>query len=198
MAAKRRRSSSRPQRQFAQRILVVTEGTLTEPQYIEGLQQFLRSKCANATVKTVSVGKDPLRVVQKCIKLRNGALQKDKERFDHCVCLVDVDKHQTLRAAIELAKQEGIKLLISNLKFEVWLRWHAENKRSALSSAQLDEVVSKLDLVKGKTLSPRFPYGSVQNACKTARAADPEMRSGRKGPDPSSSMPILIDLLQGK
>ncbi|WP_170922704.1 RloB family protein [Nesterenkonia sp. PF2B19] len=196
MAGGQRRRRGRPHRQPARRILVVTEGTRTEPQYVEGLNRYLRSRGATAIVKPVSVGKDPLKVVQKCVEKRDEAAQNDKE-YDDCVCLVDVDEHQTLPAAVQLAERENIRLLISNLKFEAWLRWHAEHKRSALTSTQLDDLVTKLGLVKGKILSQSFPFNQVHDACKTARVVDPDMRPGRKGPDPSSPMPILVDLMQG-
>ena len=196
MAGGQRGRRTRPHREPARRILVVTEGTRTEPQYVEGLNRYLRSKGATATVKPVSVGKDPLKVVQKCVEKRDEAIHNEKD-YDDCVCLVDVDEHQTLSAAVRLAEQEKILLLISNLKFETWLRWHAEDKRSALTSAQLDDLVARLGLVKGKILSQSFPFHHVHKACKTARAVDTELRAGREGPDPSSAMPILVDLMQG-
>ncbi|MGO2425916.1 MAG: RloB family protein [Corynebacterium flavescens] len=196
MERRPRRRPSRPARQLARRILVVTEGTRTEPQYVEGLNKYLRSKGATACVKSFAVGKDPLKVVQKCIVERDGAVRNGK-RFDDCVCLVDVDEHHALSAAISLAEQEEIQLLVSNLKFEVWLRWHAERKRAPLTSNQLDELVTKLGLVKKKILSPTFPFDGVHDACALARTSDPDMRPGRKGPNPSSAMPILVDLLQG-
>ncbi|WP_312715092.1 RloB domain-containing protein [Corynebacterium flavescens] len=146
--------------------------------------------------KSFAVGKDPLKVVQKCIIERDEAVRNGK-RFDDCVCLVDVDEHHALSAAISLAEQEEIQLLVSNLKFEVWLRWHAERKRAPLTSNQLDELVTKLGLVKKKILSPTFPFDGVHDACALARTSDPDMRPGRKVPNPSSAMPILVDLLQG-
>lgn len=197
MVRGQRRRHVRPRRKPARRILVVTEGTRTEPQYIEGLNRYLRSRDATAVVKSVPVGKDPLRVVQKCVEKRDEAAQRGKD-FDDCVCLVDVDRHNTLHDAIQLAERENILLLISNIKFEVWLRWHAEDKRSALTPKQIDDLVAKLGLVNGKFLSPSFPFQAVNDACKTARDVDPGMRPGRKGPDPSSSLPILIDLMQGE
>lgn len=188
-------------RPLMRRILVVTEGVETEHQYIEGINSYLRSKGASTVVRSVSVGKDPLKVVQKCIEKRDEAKRNDKE-YDECVCLVDVDTHETLPDAIRCAQIEGIKLLITNLKFEVWLRWHAEDKRSALTSSQLDSVVANLGLVKKdkkkKHLSQSFPFHKVDKAYSTARAADPEIESGRKGPNPSSAMPILVDLMQSK
>ncbi|WP_058234215.1 RloB family protein [Devriesea agamarum] len=197
MAGRQRRRNTRPHRQPVRRILVVTEGTRTEPQYVEGLNRYLRSKGVTTCVKPVPVGRDPLKVVQRCVEKRDEAAQNDKE-YDDCVCLVDVDEHQTLPAAIQLAQREGIWLLISNLKFEAWLRWHVEDKRSALTSTQLDELVTKLGLIEGKILSHSFPFHRVHEACKTARAIDPELKAGRKGPDPSSAMPILVELMEGK
>lgn len=196
MARGQRRRIARPLRQPARRILVVTEGTRTEPQYVEGLNRYLRSKGATAIVKPVSVGKDPLKVVQKCIAKRDEAAKNDKD-YDDCVCLVDVDEHSTLPAAIQLAERESIQLLISNLKFEAWLRWHAEDKQSALTSTQLDELTAKLGLVKDKLLSSAFPFNAVHDACRIAKSVDPDLRPGRKGPDPSSAMPILVELMQG-
>lgn len=184
---------TRPSRALAKRILVVTEGTKTELQYVERLQSFLRNRGATAVVKKVGVGEDPLNVVRKCMEIRDQA--RGEERFEMCVCLVDVDQHSTLSAALTLAEKQSISLLVSNLKFEVWLRWHAENKRSSLSTSQLDALVNKLGLVEKKALPPRFPIDKVHSACAIARQADPKMAAGRIGPNPSSAMPILVDLL---
>lgn len=169
----------------------------TEPQYVEGLNRYLRSAGATAIVKSVPVGRDPIRVVEKCIEIRSMAEQNKKE-YNTCICLVDVDQHATLLAACELAVRESILLLISNLKFEAWLRWHAEDKCSALTTSQLDALTSKLGLVTKKILTPNFPYQAVDSACAIARRVDPGLGPGRIGPDPSSAMPILVDLMRGR
>lgn len=158
----------RPKLQTARRILVVTEGTRTEPQYVERLNNYLRSRASTTIVKPVGVGQDPLRVVEKCVEMRDVAARSGKE-YDICVCLVDVDQHTTLEDAVRLASREEILLLISNLKFEAWLRWHAEDKRSALTSSQLDERAKKLKLINNKTLDLHFPFEAVENACNIAR-----------------------------
>lgn len=183
----------RPERQLVKRILVVAEGTRTELQYVERLNAYLRSKGSTAVVKPVGVGKDPLKVVRKCIEIRDAA--REEKSYDNCVCLVDVDGHELLRRACELARRESILLLVSNVKFETWLRWHAEPKRSSLTSSQLDKLAADLGLVKNKMLSHNFPFHNVDTACEVARQADPGMEAGRLGPDPSSAMPILVELL---
>ena len=137
----------------------------------ECLNVYLRSKSATAVVKSVGVGADPLRVVEKSIELRDLAASSEKQ-YDVCVCLVDVDDHSTLERASRLAERESVLLLVSNLKFEVWLRWHSEDKRSALSSSQLDRQVATLKLTTGKSLAPQFPISRVDEACRIARAAD--------------------------
>lgn len=148
-------------------------------------------------MKTVGVGKDPLRVVNKCIEEGEIAARSGKS-FDDLVCLVDMDNHEKLPAAIELARANGVLLLISNLKFEVWLRWHAEDGSSPLTSSRLDARVKKLGLMEGKKLSRLFPYEAVEDACRRAHCAHPGMAVGLLGPDPSSAMPILIELMRGK
>lgn len=197
MTGRQRRRPKRPLRQPVQRILVVTEGLRTEPQYVEGLNRYLRSKGTTAIVKPVSVGKDPLKVVQKCIEKRDEA-ERNGKGYDEFVCLVDVDEHDTLSAAIQLADREAIQLLISNLKFEAWLRWHAEDKRSALTSAQLDALVAKLGLVRGKLLSSTFPFNAVDRACEVARSIDPGMGSGRQGPNPPRQCQFSLTLSEGR
>ena len=114
MTERQRRRHQRPHRQPVRRILVVTEGLRTEPQYVEGLNRYLRSKGATAIVKPVSVGKDPLKVVQKCMEKRDEAEKNDKG-YDEFVCLVDVDEHDTLPAAVQLAESESIQLLIRGI-----------------------------------------------------------------------------------
>lgn len=74
--AGRRHQHKRPQRQPVRRILVVTEGLRTEPLYVEGLNRHLRSKGATAVVNPVKVGKDPLKVVEKCIEKRGCCPQR--------------------------------------------------------------------------------------------------------------------------
>ena len=63
-----------------------------------------------------------------------------------CFAVVDVDDWDSsrnpssqLNKAIHLAKDNEIQLLISNLKFEVWLAWHLEGTTPKLTSTELDK-----------------------------------------------------------
>lgn len=185
---------SRPQRNLGSRILVVTEGLRTEPMYVEMLMSYLRSQGVVTVVKPVAVGRDPLRVVQKCLE-KSREDEKRGKGYDHRVCLVDVDSHNNLNKAIDLAHSHGVELLISNIKFEVWLRWHSVGRNSAVTSSALDREVEGLGLIKDKKLSSDFPIENVGVACERAWSADPQLASRRVGPNPSSAMPILVGLM---
>lgn len=183
----------RPQRRERSRILVVTEGKQTEPQYVELLQQFMQD--AGAIIKSHGVGKDPRDVVEKCIELRDREAEAGKP-YDSCYCLVDVDEHGTLDAAMRMAREEGIHLLISNLKFEVWLIWHLKDLGGERTSRELDDLVKKHGLMVGENLASGFPVKGVGDAVHRAYARDPDLAEGRVGPNPSSALPILIDAIR--
>lgn len=186
----------RPRRTFRSRGLVVTEGTVTELEYFDRLKQELSNDGAFVQFKTVGVGKDPMQVVKKCIERRNYA-RRSGEGFDWCCCVVDVDLHARLDGCILEARREGIHLVISNLKFEIWLLWHVVDKRGALSSDQLDSLMREHGITDGKHLLPRFPVARFEDALQIARRADPLLANHRKGQNPSTSMPVLIELMRG-
>ena len=185
----------RPRREVKQSALVVTEGTVTEPAYVELLLQELRGDAlASVDVKTVPVGKDPLKVVDAARRHLEKARDAGRP-YDWCSCLVDVDQHASLADALGRAAAEDIHVVVSNLKFEVWLLWHVDDRRAALTTSELDRRVRDAGVAKGKHLAPSFPVAAYERAEKTARLADPELADRRVGPDPSSAMPFLIELL---
>lgn len=189
-----RNRQRRPRRKLKTRGLVVTEGQVTEKQYVERLQQHLRSQSVDVSVKAIGAGGDPKDVVERCINLRDEAERRGKG-YDWCVCLVDRDQHTTLTSAAQSAARRGIKLLVSNLKFEVWLLWHVSDRKAALNSSQLDRQIKSRHLLDGKHLTNRFPIASFSHAVNVAELADPDLQAGRVGPDPSTAMPILIALM---
>ncbi|MCC8908867.1 RloB family protein [Curtobacterium sp. GD1] len=190
--------SSRPKRQMYRRILVASEGEITEKQYVQRLSQVLRSKGVNVSVTAVHGSSDPVSVVQKCIDERDLEKESKREPFDHCVCLVDVDTHAHLDDAITLARAHGIQLIVTNLKFEAWLLWHVSDSLGAKTSSELDALMRKHALFqKEKHLAQEFPFDGVDRAVTNAYSADPDLAANRRGPDPSSAMPVLIQLMRG-
>ncbi|WP_353988110.1 RloB family protein [Ruicaihuangia caeni] len=188
----------RARRETYRRILVVAEGETTEKQYVELLTQKLRSKGVNVSVKTAHGASDPVSVVRKAMQMQ-AAARALAEPYYQSVCLVDVDDHAHLDSAIELAERHGILLLISNVKFELWLLWHVDASTGAKTSRQLDDSMSRHGLFqKKKHLAANFPFERYEAAVRVARRADPDLAPGRKGSNPSTALPILVDILLGK
>ena len=185
-------AARRPKRALRKRGLVVTEGTCTEPQYVDMLKRHLGG--GQVSVKTVGVGQSPMRVLSRARKEMKQA-KRNSEPFDWCCLLLDVDQHTDIDECLREASQDGIKVLVSNLKFEVWLVWHVTDLTSVEGTRELDRRVGKEGIMSGKHLHPRFPIHNHLQAAERARRADPCLAAGRVGPNPSSAMPWLIDLM---
>lgn len=198
MPSNRRRLTTRHERQ---RGLIVTEGTVTEPQYFDLLKQHLPRSWATVTVK--GAGKDPLNVLKKCIELRDKAKSRDRGRrdgrpeqaYDWCCCVLDVDEHATLEQCLVEARKNNIEIVVTNRKFEVWLLWHCTDLSGERDGHELDALARKHRALVGKDLATQFPIENYREAAVRARRADPDLASRRIGPNPSSSMPILFDLV---
>ncbi len=190
--------SRRPRRFLKARALVVTEGEVTEQIYIELLMQELRSRAeAAVTVKRVGVGKDPAKVVDEA-RRRMALAEREGQPYDWCCCLVDVDDHVSLPVALVSAKNAGLGMIVSNPKFEIWLLWHVDDRRGHVTGVELDRRIARAGLLDGKHLRPTFPVGEHPRAAQRARQADPDLVPGRRGPNPSTAMPVLIDMIVGR
>ena len=187
----RRRKSPRTERT---RGLVVTEGERTEPQYVDGVKQLFRG--SQVEVKTHGVGRDPASVLAKAQTLQRQA-KSAGEPYDWCCVVVDVDDHTTLDRCLRDARKAGIHVVVSNPCFEIWLLWHYADHRAHTDRRALREAVRRFGITD-KTLPPGFQFVAYPDATARARQADPDTATGRTGPNPSSAMPVLIDLMSAK
>ena len=111
------------------RVLIVTEGTKTEPSYFRELVVYHRLNTANVEVAPSSQGSDPGTVVETAIGLR------DSERalgdpYDRVYCVFDRDGHANFEAASERALAQNLRLARSWPCFEYWLLLHFEFTRA--------------------------------------------------------------------
>ena len=109
-------------------ILVVSEGEVTEPEYIRGLQR----DCRNPRVK-IEVARQhgvPTTLVRIAKEYKNEATAEaagekdDNLAYDSVWCIFDVDDHPAVGEASEMARDNGIRLAISNPCIELWLLLH--------------------------------------------------------------------------
>lgn len=126
------------------RLLIVCEGTKTEPNYFNSLYKNLNKKHLRIEVK--GEGKVTLSLVEKAIQLRDG----DGE-YDETWCVFDRDvkkenkrnkNQQDFNSAVQLAIKQGIRLAISNDAFELWYLLHYEYYTSETHRKDLNERLS--------------------------------------------------------
>jgi hypothetical protein len=104
-------------------ILIICEGSKSEPYYFEGLKKQYRLSNANILI-TSAAGSDPLNIV----KLAQKELSSD--HYDKIFCVFDRDGHKTFDEALKLAvnSEQGrsgrIKCITSIPCFEVWVLLH--------------------------------------------------------------------------
>jgi hypothetical protein len=143
-------------RKSADRILIICEGSKTEPQYLDEIRQEQRLPTAYVYVIGAAEGNDPLSVVNYAEKLfLNGDSHRNIEprAFDQVVVVFDRDDHHSYHPAIIRANQLHLTMR-NNIKakvpfevcasvpcFELWLLLHFE---SALEPIHRTEVYKRL------------------------------------------------------
>lgn len=107
-------------------VLIVSEGTKTEPNYFESFKTF-----TSLEIDVEGTGEDTVRVVQRAIekrKKREKEVKEDTEEtlYDVVACLIDKDsfKKENYNKAVKLAKENDIELIYSNESFELWYLLH--------------------------------------------------------------------------
>lgn len=192
------RRDPRKPRAMKKRILICIEGENTEKMYFETLRQHIGSPAKTSVdfdIKKPS-GSDPMSVLKGCIN--------NKKEYSDRFCVIDVDQHQNLEEALSRAAKKGVSIVVTNIKFEVWLLWHIDDFPNSYNSSsdinnQVKNVCKKFPFMTGrnyKDLHDNFPIGNYHEAINRAKRRDPNMAFNRKGPNPSSAMPLLIDKIK--
>lgn len=164
-----RKSSTRPQHE---RILIVSEGSKTEPNYFGDIRMAYRLSSANIHIYPSELGTDPKNVVQYAYDLFcNGDSNKhhvDKGAFEHVYAVFDRDIHNNFFEALQLIEgynQKKNKLKNDNQEpvcfhaiasvpsFELWLLLHYEDVLAPIERWTVIERLKKHipDYDKGAT-----------------------------------------------
>ncbi len=141
----------------ADRILIISEGTKTEPHYFSEIRQSLRLSTANINVLPSKIGTSPDQVVKYARDLfisGDTTLKIRPKAFEKVYAVFDRDDHVKYTEALQLAQaynnkklrndQKRIiefKAIVSVPNFELWLLLHFENCRATMHR---DEVVRRL------------------------------------------------------
>lgn len=109
--------------------------------------------------------------------------------------MVDVDQHERLEEMlVDCRRSSGVNALVSNPCFELWLLWHTTDKRGYTETRECVRL-ARNSLMGDKDLTAKFPIANFPEAVKRAQQAWPTMTPNDKGPNPSSAMPWLVELM---
>lgn len=173
-----KQSQSREQKVIRCSVLVVCEGTKTEPNYFEAFAQKQQGIIVY-DVEVKGLGRGTKDVVEKAIELKN------KNDYDRVWAVFDKDDFpaKDFNEAIEMGKNNGVGVAWSNEAFELWYLYHFQNVTTGISRKQYEEKISAAvnasPLYKSKkkyTYAKKDPknyeimttYGSMDSALRFA------------------------------
>jgi RloB-like protein len=187
-------------RQRRKRYLLLCEGEETEPTYFAGLRRCLRSSLIE--IEVAGEHGDPKRLVEIADTRRKSAQiaarrANDKSLlFDAVWCIFDVDKHERLPEAVQLAASRPIELAISNPCFEVWLLIHFRDQWAYITCSAAYSEVKEQILGYEKKVDHRSIHGRTGAAVERAKAMDARaVASGNGMANPTTGMWKLVSEL---
>jgi len=141
-----------------ERVLIVSEGTKTEPIYFEKLVEHL--KLVTADIK-VTGAKDscPQKVVQYAIKLYEES-KDTKYAYDLVFCVIDKDSHAHYEDALSDANEYVPKNILNIINsvpcFEVWLLFHYTYTSKPFSKTMKNSICKALIKSELKKYLPNY------------------------------------------
>ena len=194
------------------RILIVSEGSKTEPNYFREIRAAYRLHTANVEVRPCELGTAPIQVMQYAQALfEDGDRHKHIQRraFEKVYAVFDRDDHDSYHEALTLATSLDGKLrndtkqsvtfraIASVPSFELWLLLHFEDIQAPLHR---DDVMRRLKLhipSYDKGASNAFAITRENLAVATQRAERLAARfTAHTSPEPFTAIVELVKLLK--
>lgn len=193
------------------RILIVSEGSKTEPNYFREIRATHRLHTANVEVQPSELGTAPIQVVQYAQALfEDGDRHKNIQRraFEKVYAVFDRDDHESYHAALTLAESLDGKLrndakqpvifqaIASVPSFELWLLLHFEDIHAPLHRDQVMHRLKQHIAGYDKGASNSFALTCQNLAIATQRAELLTTRfTARTDPEPFTAIVELVKLL---
>lgn len=192
-------------REPKKRVVVVCEGSKTEPNYFAALTPIAKEALIEITVidEPATSPKQLVDTACKLLKESKTAAKKSKDenaKVDEIWCVHDVDEHHGLKEARQRAVDNGVNLAISNPCIEVWFLLHFQEANAYLHR---HEAMKRL-----KQELPSYEKGQIELQSFTGRYAIARDRAQRlerkhKGDattypedNPMSGVWMIVDSLQ--
>lgn len=181
------------------RILVVCEGEVTEREYFEGFRRWCKNPRVEVHVE--GPGGVPFSLVAKARALRERAereatSERDENlRYEEVWCVFDVDEHPRVADARQMAKDNGLRLAMSNACFELWLVLHLRENPGPQHRHKLQETLAELmPGVRDKHLDFDLLIAGYDEAFRRAERLERDaLDAGEEGRDPTTEVFHLTD-----
>ena len=188
-------------------VLLVCEGSKTEPQYFRALQREL--KLLPVEIEIVGQGAAPKTVVERAVEMRDTRRHEVRRGwkdfdYDYVWCVIDVEQpheNPSLLPALDQARDNKINVALSNPCFEYWFILHfADCGRQLIDQDGVLHELKKYiqDYSKDQDVFERL-WPSVDDAIRRAKKRkDSHVRAGteRHHRDPSTEVDEVVELLR--
>jgi hypothetical protein len=207
----RRKATKEARRASYARILIVTEGSKTEPLYLEEIRAAHQLHSANVEVQSGQLGTAPIQVVRYARHLfEEGDLYKGvrPKSFDHVYTVFDRDDHDSYFNALNLVQSLDGKLrnddrspvtfkaIASVPSFELWLLLHYEDIQAPIHR---DEVMGRLKQhIPGYGKGAGGAFATTRNRLETATQRANALAAkfnAYTDPEPFTALHELVTLL---
>jgi hypothetical protein len=188
------------------RILIVCEGSKTEPRYLDDIRQQLRIATAHINVIHSTNGTEPRQVVDSAEQVFLAS-----RNFDLVVAVFDRDDHLTYNDALLRAealdqtlrnsdrKLVGFKAVPSVPCFELWILLHFQDIHAFGHRNDVIAAVSSEGRLPGYSKGSKGIYAKTEDRIPEATARAAHLRTQfdpATGTDPYTEMDWLVDKLR--
>jgi hypothetical protein len=194
----------KPKRTAKERVLIVCEGSKTEPNYLDEIRQESRISSVDVRVLPSALGTEPKQVVESA-----EAEFKRTKGYERVFAVFDRDDHLTYIAALDMAEardkkwknDEGattrFEAIVTVQSFELWLLLHFEDIKAFLHR---NETMTRLKAhIEGYEKGSKGSYAKTGARLQTAidRATALKVKfSRRPGDEAYTDMHELVTLLR--
>ncbi len=198
----RRTSRSSSYREPKPRILVVTEGEVTEPEYLKGFEKAFRHSLIDVKYAKEH-GLDPHSLV-KIAKVHKEEAENQAERegdrnlrYNSVWCVFDIDDHRTVSDAKQMARANNIELAISNPAIELWLLLHFQDSPGGQHRSMVSKMLKKhIPGYRKRVKFAQYEHGYDQAEQRAERLDEMANRDNEPHRNPSTGMYKLTRMIR--
>jgi hypothetical protein len=183
------------------RILVLCEGVVTEFEYFDGLRREERNRLVEVEIDYE--GGAPKTLVERAAARKKSSEEEARRardenlNYDEVWCVFDVDEHPKLPDARQQARDNGIKLAVSNPCFELWLLLHFREQNAHIERHAAAKLLRNYVRDYQKHISFEALRDGYSEAVQRAKQLDRRHLDARtKGGNPSTNVYLLTERIR--